>query len=297
MTLQINLKQLKADGASNNYVLAWSNTANSWVSADANSIVVIPTTPASNSSVSGILKVVDSTTNTSILVAASANSVTTAYNAALAAYSNAVSVASADASSKAAIAYSNAAAMATTAQNMASAAYSNAVSVAATAYTNAVTYAATVAGTAYANAVALSAANSYVNTQLGLKSNLASPTFTGTLTAADVSVTGNLTVSGTTTYINTSALNIGDNIITLNADVTVGTTPTENAGIEVNRGNSANVSLLWDETNDRWTYGNTYIVGSLTANTGLLSANTIQFNDGSRQTTFVDPIAMAIALG
>lgn len=68
-----------------------------------------------------------------------------------------------------------------------------------------------------------------------------------------VVIPGNLTVSGTTTYINTTTLNIGDNIITLNADVTG--TPTENAGIEIERGSAANVSLLWDETLDRWDFG------------------------------------------
>ena len=39
MTLQINLKQIKADGASNNHVLAWSNAANAWVSTNATSII------------------------------------------------------------------------------------------------------------------------------------------------------------------------------------------------------------------------------------------------------------------
>ena len=43
--------------------------------------------------------------------------------------------------------------------------------------------------------------------------------------------------------------------------------------------------------------GNTTVTGSLQANTGLLSANTIRFNDGSQQSTYIDPIAMAIALG
>lgn len=69
---------------------------------------------------------------------------------------------------------------------------------------------------------------------------------------ANVTIAGNLTVSGTTTYINTTTLNIGDNIITLNADLPGATAPTENAGIEVNRGSSANVSFIWDETNDVW---------------------------------------------
>lgn len=69
--------------------------------------------------------------------------------------------------------------------------------------------------------------------------------------SGDVTVSGNLTVSGTTTYINTTNLDVGDNIITLNADLGA-VTPTENAGLIVNRGSSANVSFVWDETNDRW---------------------------------------------
>ena len=84
----------------------------------------------------------------------------------------------------------------------------------------------------------------------------------GTVTVDDnLTVTGNLTVSGTTTSINTETLTIDDNIIVLNNNVT--STPSENAGIEVERGTSANVSVRWNETNDKWeitndgtTYGN-----------------------------------------
>ena len=65
-------------------------------------------------------------------------------------------------------------------------------------------------------------------------------------------VEGNLTVSGTTTYINTNHLNIGDNIITLNADLPSGDAPSENAGIEINRGSSTNVDFLWNETSNEW---------------------------------------------
>ena len=68
-------------------------------------------------------------------------------------------------------------------------------------------------------------------------------------------ITGNLTVSGTTTYINTTETNIGDNIITLNADFT-GTVATENAGIEIERGVQTNSALLWNEGTDRWTFSN-----------------------------------------
>jgi hypothetical protein len=63
-------------------------------------------------------------------------------------------------------------------------------------------------------------------------------------------VEGNLTVSGTATAINTTQTTINDNIITLNNDVTG--TPSENAGIEVERGDAANVALRWNESTDKW---------------------------------------------
>jgi hypothetical protein len=64
--------------------------------------------------------------------------------------------------------------------------------------------------------------------------------------AGDVTVDGNLTVTGTVL----SDLEIEDNVVILNSNV-VGA-PTENAGIEVERGTSANVSIRWNETTDRW---------------------------------------------
>jgi hypothetical protein len=73
---------------------------------------------------------------------------------------------------------------------------------------------------------------------------------TSDVTFNDVTVSGNLTVSGTTTTVNTATLSVADNIVVLNSDVT--TSPTENAGIEVERGTSTNVLLRWNETNDVW---------------------------------------------
>jgi hypothetical protein len=69
-----------------------------------------------------------------------------------------------------------------------------------------------------------------------------------------VNIYGNLTVTGTTTYVNTTTLNVGDNIITLNADETG--TPSQNAGIEIERGTSTNTALIWNETTDRWQFTN-----------------------------------------
>jgi len=67
-------------------------------------------------------------------------------------------------------------------------------------------------------------------------------------------VTGDLTVSGTTTTINTSELSIGDNIITLNSDEAGA--PSQNAGVEIERGTSTNVAIRWNETTDNWEFTN-----------------------------------------
>ena len=87
------------------------------------------------------------------------------------------------------------------------------------------------------------------------------PDASGTLTVANSDVTfsnltvsGDLTVSGNTTTINTANLFIEDNIILLNSGET--STPTLNAGIEVERGTSTNVSIRWNESTDKWEFTN-----------------------------------------
>lgn len=67
-------------------------------------------------------------------------------------------------------------------------------------------------------------------------------------------VGGNLTVSGTVTTVNTETILLADNILTLNSNATG--TPTENAGIEVERGDSTNVGVIWNEATDRWQFTN-----------------------------------------
>ena len=101
--------------------------------------------------------------------------------------------------------------------------------------------------TADAIKVGVTAANEIDTTSGGLTIDSAG----GTVTVDDnLTVTGNLTVSGTTTSINTETLTVDDNIIVLNNNVTIA--PTENAGIEVERGSSTNVVLRWNETDDAW---------------------------------------------
>lgn len=67
----------------------------------------------------------------------------------------------------------------------------------------------------------------------------------------NLTVSGDLTVSGTTTTVNTETINLADNIITLNSNFT-GATPTENAGLEIERGDLTNVVFRWNETTDVW---------------------------------------------
>jgi hypothetical protein len=64
----------------------------------------------------------------------------------------------------------------------------------------------------------------------------------------------NLTVKGTTTVIESQNLQVGDNIITLNSSYT-GSSPTQNGGLEIERGTLTNASLIWDEGNDVWKAG------------------------------------------
>ena len=95
----------------------------------------------------------------------------------------------------------------------------------------------------------------------------ASVTFAEITTTGNIVVGGDLTVSGNTTTVNTEQLNVEDNIITLNSGVTGA--PTLNSGIEVNRGTSTDVAILWNETSDKWTFTND---GTNYANLGDVTA-------------------------
>lgn len=150
--------------------------------------------------------------------------------------------------------------------------WANAVGTAGNNYTNAVG----VAGNNYAIQVGAASntwANGLYTSALASSNNAAnSANAYGTATfyaksggtiSGDVVVTGNLTVSGLTTYTNTNTLLVGDNIVTLNADLPGTAAPTENAGIEVNRGNAnANSAIFWNETTDKWQISSNLSLGS-----------------------------------
>ena len=106
-------------------------------------------------------------------------------------------------------------------------------------------YVATVTGTANEIEVTGSGSETAAVT-IGLPDNVE---ITGNLR-----VGGNLNVVGTVNSVNTTQVNIVDNKINLNTDFTG--TPTTDAGIRVERGDSADVEVLWTETNDNWTLTN-----------------------------------------
>lgn len=71
-------------------------------------------------------------------------------------------------------------------------------------------------------------------------------------TGSNVTIKGDFLVKGTTTTVNSTTLDIGDNIISLNG------TGATNAGLvvrDVTNPNTVSGSLLWDSTNDYWVAG------------------------------------------
>jgi len=70
----------------------------------------------------------------------------------------------------------------------------------------------------------------------------------------DMVLSGNLTVNGTQTIMNTTVASLADNIVELNRDASGA--PSEDAGLQVNRGSSSDVFLKWDESADAWMFTN-----------------------------------------
>jgi hypothetical protein len=106
-------------------------------------------------------------------------------------------------------------------------------------------YVSTIAGTSGEITVSGSGSESAAIT-IGLPDDV---TVTGNL-----SIGGNLDVQGSINSISTTEVNIVDNKVVLNTNVTGA--PSADAGLKVNRGTSADVELLWNETADQWTLTN-----------------------------------------
>ena len=97
--------------------------------------------------------------------------------------------------------------------------------------------------------------NNFITAAFARANNSLDANTGGTITG-DVVINANLFVNGTTTYVNTVNQLIGDNIITLNADLPQNGNPTQDAGFEVERGIQPNSSILFIESAAKWSANN-----------------------------------------
>jgi hypothetical protein len=78
----------------------------------------------------------------------------------------------------------------------------------------------------------------------------------------DTRITGDLTVTGTTTTVDSQNLTIEDNMIVLNSSGSIG----HNSGVMIQRGAAGdNAVMYWDESIDKFKFGTTSADGSTTA--------------------------------
>jgi hypothetical protein len=103
------------------------------------------------------------------------------------------------------------------------------------------------------NAAAAIAQSKIANltTDLGLKAPLADPTFTGTVSAASLTLSGDLTVNGTTTNLNSTNLVIEDKNIVLGDTTTPTDTTADGGGITLK--GASDKTFNWVDATDAWT--------------------------------------------
>ncbi len=71
--------------------------------------------------------------------------------------------------------------------------------------------------------------------------------------SANVTIDGSLFVDGALTYVNATNLSVSDPLITLSANGD-SVAPTHDQGLMINRGTSANVAFVWDESEDEFAF-------------------------------------------
>jgi hypothetical protein len=92
---------------------------------------------------------------------------------------------------------------------------------------------------------------SAIQTQLDAKAPLAAPAFTGTATAVNLTISGDLTVNGTTTNINSTSLVVEDKNVVL-GDVETPTDTTADGGGITLKG-ATDKTFNWVDATDSWT--------------------------------------------
>jgi len=126
-------------------------------------------------------------------------------------------------------------------------------------------------------------------------------TATGESNFNNVVVAGDLTVSGTTTTVDTENTTISDNVIVLNNGETGAGVTATTAGIEIDRGTESNKTFVWDDSVDKWTLGSETLVAGRFESVGVAasiidsseSVNILQIKagavDDTNSTIFINP--------
>jgi len=96
---------------------------------------------------------------------------------------------------------------------------------------------------------------SNLQTQTGsLAADGNSASFSGNISAANATFSGNLTVNGTTTTIDTTNIDVADSLMNLSKGASSGANASNDGGFIVERGSSENnVAFIWDEGADKFT--------------------------------------------
>ena len=149
----------------------------------------------------------------------------------------------------------------------------------------------------------LDGVSSAIQTQIDTKAPLASPTFSGVVTAGhDLVVTGNLTVNGDTTTVNSENKVIQDRFIML-ANAVSGA-PSADVGIFFNRGNEGNAAIYYDESAKFFTLSETrdpdtnvaiFPTGAANLAVGHFTASSVKYNGADLNTAITDNRSGAVS--
>lgn len=110
----------------------------------------------------------------------------------------------------------------------------------------------------------------------------------GAISGTNLTLSGDLTVNGTTTSIDTTNLTIEDNVVLLNKNQTG--TPASNlqSGFEVERGSASNAKFYWDEASDTWK--------AIMQVAGAMVTKTVEFTDHTHGLSDITDSGTAAAL-
>ena len=93
-----------------------------------------------------------------------------------------------------------------------------------------------------------------VDSDLALKADLSSPTFTGTINGGNLVLSGDLTVNGTTTSIDSTNLEVEDRNIQIGKVSTPSNTTADGGGITLLGGSDGDKTINWINSTNAWTF-------------------------------------------